>query len=409
MNTSGTAAWPLRSEERSASIVAPLRWALCAMTFSLALEFPERFPVEVSTIAGSTFLLCTLFHPARCYGWIPEAVAWFWLSLYVMLVALVFSGATYPGGLYLWDVTQYVLLLLLWILVFWVCSNLFEDERLARVALWALVAGCLIRSAMPLLGIGTTATPQGLGGERVTVLGQGPNQSAQVLAVGLIALIGLTEVQRRRPGRLRLLAWAGIALITGGLVATGSRGGLTTFAAGLMVILLTGRTLRARLRNAAVAVAAAGLLTIAFARSDLLQRRFSQAVEEGNLAGREQIYPLSVAMFLEKPLLGWGPITNKYELGARLGDGTHQRRDAHNAILEILTACGIVGLIPFAFGVWLCLRSAWLGGAEERGVLPLALVVGVIVVNMSGNRLTAPITWLMLSYGLTSRRRPQTS
>jgi O-antigen ligase len=296
-----------------------------------------------------------------------------------------------------------MLLLLLWILVFWVCSNLFEDERLSRAALWALVAGCLVRSAMPIVGIGTTAREQGLGGARVTVLGQGPNQSAQVLAVGLLALIGMSYVQLGRPGRGRWIAWAGVGLITTGLVATGSRGGLLTFAAGLLVTLVAGRSLRVRIRNAAVVLLAAAVLAVAFSRSDLLQRRFSAAVDEGDLSGRETIYPFTVDMCLEKPLLGWGPITNKYELGSRLNDPTRSRRDAHNAVLEILTASGLAGLIPFTVGAWLCFRSAWRSRAGPRGALPLTLVVAVVMVNMSGNRLTAPVTWLMLAYGLTSR------
>jgi len=403
MTTSRSATFSLPVTRRVLGVAAPLRWALGVMAFSLPLEFPERFPVEVSTIAGSLFLTCTLLHPRRCYGRLPQSVAWFGVYLYVMLVALVFAGASYPGGLYVSEVVDFELLLLLWMLVFWVCTNLFDDDRLARTALWGLVAGCLVRSAMPILGVGTTAHEQGIGGARVTVLGQGPNQSAQVLAVGLLALIGLSYVQLSRPGRGRALAWAGVALITFGLIATGSRGGLVTFATGLMVLLVTGRSLRVRLRNATVAVLALGVLGVGFARSDLLQRRFAQAVDEGNLAGREAIYPLSVQMFRERPLLGWGPITNKYELATRLSDSIHDHRDAHNGILEILTSCGIAGLLPFAIGVWLCARAAWIARAGPRGALPLVLVSAVVMVNMSGNRLTAPILWLMLAYAQSSR------
>lgn len=406
MTARSVAELPFPAGSRTIHMVSPLRWTLCAMAFTLALEAPDRFPVEVTTIAGAAFLLCTLLHPRACYGRVPHAVGWFGLYLYVLLVALVFQGSRYPGGLYLWSVTQFLLLLVLWVLVFWVCANLFEHERLSRVALWGFVAGCLVRSAMPLLGLGTTVHEEGMGGGRVTVFGQGANQSAQVLAVGLLTLIGLSYVRMARPGRARLIPWVGVGLITSGLVATGSRGGFVTFAAGLFVILVSGRSLRQRLRNATVALLAMGILAVALSRSELLQRRFSQSVEEGNLSGREQIYPLTVKMFVEKPWLGWGPITNKYELATRLGDTLHERRDAHNAVLEILTASGIAGLIPFAIGTWLCFRSAWLARTGPRGVLPLALLIAVAMVNMSGNRLTAPLTWLVLAYGLASRGAP---
>jgi hypothetical protein len=125
------------------------------------------------------------------------------------------------------QVTKILLLQLLWILFFWVCSNLFRQERVYRTTLWWLVLGCMIRAALPLLGVARTAYvggTGGTGGDRVTALGQNANQSAQVLALGLVTLIGLAYVQPRGGFRPRFLGWGAAGLIALGMVGTGSRG-----------------------------------------------------------------------------------------------------------------------------------------------------------------------------------------
>src|SRR2546430_4868572 len=55
-------------------------------------------------------------------------------------------------------------------------------------------------------------------------------------------------------------------------------------------------------------------------------------------------------MAAERPLVGWGPVNNKYELGIRLDERIHRRRDAHNLLLEVLTATGAFGAVPFLVG-----------------------------------------------------------
>jgi O-antigen ligase len=379
--------------------VKPLvRWALYATAFLIPLEMPDRFAFEVTTIMGSLFLLSTVLQPTLCFGRLPWAVAAYALYLCVQVLALI-HGENYPGGLDLDQVNKILLLELLWILFFWVCSNLFREERVYRTTLWALVLGCMIRAALPLMGVARTEYLRGgTGGtgERITALGQNANQSAQVLALGLLALIGLAYVQPRGGFRPRFLGWGAAGLIAIGMVGTGSRGGLVTLAMGLVVYLSTGQSLKTRIRNAVVAVVALGLLFLLVTRSEVMLTRLSKA-ESGSFSQREHIFPLLLVMFRERPLLGWGPIVNKYELAARLGDPTHDRRDAHNLVLEILTSSGTLGAIVFFIGVYLCLRAAWTARAGPRGVVPLAMGLAVLAGNMSENRIAGPLLWLVLA------------
>jgi O-antigen ligase len=123
---------------------------------------------------------------------------------------------------------------------------------------------------------------------------------------------------------------------------------------------------------------------------------------EGNFAGREAIFPGLIQMSREKPLFGWGPVTNKYELGIRLHEIKHHRRDAHNVLLEVLSATGVVGLIPFLIAVALCTLAAWRARQGHHGILPAAVLVVVLVANMSGNRIANKIFWIACAYAVAA-------
>jgi hypothetical protein len=149
--------------DEAAQTLAPVRWALYVTVFLIPLEYPDRFPFEVSTIAGSCFLLLTLLQPATCYRLLPWAMVAFAAYFGVELLAFTLRAPEYPGGLYLGEVAKSSLLFLLWALFGWVCFNLLRQEGMYLGALRSLVLGCLLRAALPLLGIGRTAHVQGTG------------------------------------------------------------------------------------------------------------------------------------------------------------------------------------------------------------------------------------------------------
>ena len=387
--------------EDSCRVAAPIRWALCLLAFSTPLEYPGRFAYEVTTMTGALFVLATLLQLRTCYRRLPWAVACFALYFNALLIALVTTGATYPGGQYLSEVAAMLEVILLRLLCCWACTNLLPAERLCRAVLWSLIVGCVVRAALPLTDLARTARAQGIGGDRVTALGQNPNQSATVLALGALALIGLTYVQSRASVRARFLAWGAVGVIAAAMVQTGSRGGLLSLTIGLMVLLSTGKTLRLRVRNTTAALLALSIMGVFVARSSLMRARIELA-QEGRLSQREKIFPLLVGMFKDKPWLGWGPVTNKYELASRLRDPDFGRRDPHNVLLEVATSSGLLGGLPFLVGLGLCVRAAWRARSGRRGILPLAMVLAVVTASMSGNRLAAPLLWLVLAYALTS-------
>lgn len=134
----------------------------------------------------------------------------------------------------------------------------------------------------------------------------------------------------------------------------------------------------------------------------MVTHRFTVTLEEGDMSERQEIYPIGIEMFREKPVLGWGPYVNSQELGNRLAVAKYERMDTHNMILYVLTATGLLGSIPFLLGVWLCLKGAWDARHGAQGVLPLAMAACLLTADMSVSGLHWKQHWIVLAYALAS-------
>ncbi len=374
-----------------------LQGALYLLLASIPFEYPERtIPLEIPTLTGAVFLLATLFNPRRCYGNLPPAVLWFGAYLLVYLLSLLASGE-HPT-----EAASEFIVILQGVLIMVAAANLMADERIANRAMVALVAACSVRATLPLIGFARTTSAVWTGGERVSALGQNANSAAMILAAGMVALIGLVYARRQR-SLSALLVPAGLAGLIGfAVLETGSRGGLLALLGGVLVFALAAESSRARLRNAGIAALAIILLVLGTLQLPVMRNRWADSMRTGNLAGREQLYPALWTMFLEKPVLGWGPVTNRYELATRIGERERPHRASHNILLELLTATGLVGALPFVLGGLLSVQQAWRGRRGALGVLPLALCGSVFISNMSGDWIASKLIWVVLAFAVAS-------
>jgi O-antigen ligase len=374
-----------------------LQGGLYLLVASIPFEYPERsIPLEIPTLTGAVFLLATLFHPRRCYGWLPPAVLWFGGYLIAFLLSTVAAGEHTSEAL-----SEFIVVLQ-GVLVLLAAGSLMRDEGIATRAIMTLMAACAVRAALPVLGFARTTSVVWTGGERVSALGQNANSAAMILAAGLVALIGLAYAHRSR-SRWRLIRTAALGTLLGvAILETGSRGGLAAALGGVLVFAFAADSLRARLRNATIGALAISLLILGSLQLPVMKNRLADSMKTGNLAGRELLYPALWTMFLEKPVLGWGPATNTYEVALRIGERERPSRAAHNIVLELLTATGVTGALPFLVGAWLCVRSAWRARREAHGVLPLALFCSVLISNMSGDWIASKLIWVVLAYALAS-------
>jgi O-antigen ligase len=371
-----------------------LRWALYGFVFSLPFDAPGRLPIELTTITGAAFLAVTLLQPRLCYGQRPMALWLFLAYLYAYWMAYVFGGARYTS-----DAVHSTLFYFQGLLIFLACFNLMRDPRIARNVLLTLAIAAAILAVMTITGIGKAYDTES---GRATVFGQNANRAARVLCAGLLTLIGLVYGRARAALRPSWIAWPVAGLIGLAMIMGGSRGGLIALAIGLWMFSFAGSSLGTRVRNMVVSLVAIGLAAWGAWQSPLMQRRI-QLAQEGNMAKREVIFPAALQMFKSRPLVGWGP-GNQYNLAIRLGlpPRLHVSRDTHNLFLEVLTATGILGAIPYCLGLWLCCWGAWKARHGNEGILPAAQMAALMVGNLSGNYIQLKLQWVLLAYAMAS-------
>jgi O-antigen ligase len=384
------------TQRRAYEVKAVVRWALYAFVLLLPFESPNRIlvPYDITTVMGFVFLGATLINPRGCYRRIPAPYWCFFIYLYVFGVTFVLNGAWYAPDP---EVRKLFILVTQPLLISIAACNMMRDDRIARRALLTLVAGCVGLALLQAAGVADSMVDLGGKVQRATVLGQNPNRTSRLLGTGLLVVIGLTYGRERDGLRPRMIAWAPAALLLMAMIRSGSRGALLATGLGLLAFSLSGKTVEARIRNAAAMVVAL-LLAVTLALESEVMRARIELAESGNLAKREQIFPTAFAIFAEKPMLGWGPVANQYELGLRLPEHLDDRRDTHNLLLEVFTSTGVLGGIPFFLGLGLCFVGAWKVRRGLQGTLPLALMTMILAGNMSGNFLAFKIQWLMMGY-----------
>jgi O-antigen ligase len=225
-----------------------------------------------------------------------------------------------------------------------------------------------------------------------------------VLSLGILALTGLAYGKQKRSLQTRFLFWILFGLMAFGVARTGSRGALVALVVSLFLFPLSRGNLVGKLKIAVATLLGLAVLLVAAYQFEAFRRRWEKTFSTGDVAGREVIFAKAAEMVVDRPLIGWGPVQNRIELGLRLGGG---QWDAQNLYLHLLTEVGFLGAIPFFVALGLCLSAAWRARKTSHGVLPLAMLAYFLTVTMKGTYINDKYLWLVLAFSLASCAIPQ--
>jgi O-antigen ligase len=341
---------------------------------------------------GLGLILAALNEYQVCFSRVPVAFWWFVVYQLAYLLLGVLQEVNDAWSFVPRVLTRVQLLLLLLI-----AYNLILDKRTGERALLVLIISCATLGILMLSGIATDVDRGG----RSSVVGADPNEIGMVLSLGVIALIGYAFNGRGRGFVTRSLIWASFGLLSAAIVSTGSRGALVALVSGILAwgLLFGSRRQYSRYTVLLVAVVSIGILLSFVYSSETAMTRWDDALQKGNTAGRDKIFSASWQMFLEQPLTGWGPVNYGFELGSRTGK---LYRGAHNLYLYVLIETGLAGAIPFFGALWLCWKSAWHNRQGPYGMSPLALLVVVLIANLSVECLDRKLVWVVLAYALAA-------
>ena len=234
--------------------------------------------------------------------------------------------------------------------------------------------------------------------------------SIYMTLAGVLNVVLLATLPRLLPAGGSRLRWAPVWLITlCGLVATYTRGAWIGFAAGALALLPTQR--RGRLWILAglvllLAASAAGPYEL----SNRVRHMFDPS--ESGIVERRYMWQSGLAMWRERPLLGWGPGGVKREYSRFAQPDAYKKRTGHlhNTPLQIVVERGIPGLAAW-LAIWIAfyaraiglLRRLDPGRTRERALVAgsMAAVTGFLVAGLSeysfGDSEVVMVAWAIMA------------
>jgi O-antigen ligase len=220
-----------------------------------------------------------------------------------------------------------------------------------------------------------------------------------VLGVGLVALAGWV-FGSGLPAPPIVAAIVPMLLLIGyEIVATGSRGGFASLMGGMTILSLRFGAFKEMVVRIGLASVLTLIILFMAMKSDYFVSRWTSSIEGGNFSKRDTLAQITWDLFLERPLLGWGPADIRRQIGRHVGKSNY---DAHNLYLYVLGETGLLGAIIYLSGLGLCVRAAWRARRGPLGPVPLALVTMVLLNNMSDTWQFRKLHWLVLAFALAS-------
>jgi O-antigen ligase len=234
--------------------------------------------------------------------------------------------------------------------------------------------------------------------------------SIYMTLAGVLNMALLAILPRLLPGGSSRWRWAPAWLITlGGLVATYTRGAWIGFAAGAVSLLPTQR--RGRLAILAGLALLLGAAAIGpYELSNRVRHMFDPG--EAGILERRYMWQSGLAMWRERPLLGWGPGGVKREYSRFAQPEAYKKRTGHlhNTPLQILVERGIPGLAAF-LAIWIAfywrvitlLRRLEPERVFERVIVAgsMAAITGFLVAGLSeysfGDSEVVMLAWTIMA------------
>jgi O-antigen ligase len=199
---------------------------------------------------------------------------------------------------------------------------------------------------------------------------------ANGVSLNILGILLLAFAKERRD-IVRLL-WLVLPLA---VLATMTRAVWISFAVSTMV--LGWRVIERRRLALCSLLVVAGLLAglaLSFSNHSLKAALWDRTAERGPVDVRMAVYQAGWAMFQERPLTGWAPLSMYGELARRM-EGYHLRTYyVHNTYLALLVEFGAPGLALYAILFFNLFRLSWHGPpAESRPVAELRKVWPILL------------------------------
>ena len=382
--------------------------------------------MKVSILKVQTYLLYCLFFSVNFEVWDPlQTGGWFSLSkffgiLYFLSIIPNISNYIYTSKkVYLILAPLFIFYFILLILnIFNVNSyssdflsisillNIFifililNHERIIpgviEKAFVYFLLGALVSTIAYFLKIGVEVTIDG----RVSLFGDDENALGFRMVVAFIILTYLLINNKENLLKFSLLFFLYFPIITL-LLNTGSRLSVINLVLCTLffVIFFKAKYIFNKALIWILFLFSSGYLIDLILTSEVVGKRLISSLEEGNLAGRDEIWKSILPLIENNIIFGVGQ-TGYIEF-TNFNFGMY--KSPHNVILEVLAYTGLMGLFFYLIFLFAAFFQSFQFFIKTRNIVPLVFLLPILGLLVSGQILVVKLGWFILAYAASRR------
>lgn len=133
--------------------------------------------------------------------------------------------------------------------------------------------------------------------------------------------------------------------------------------------------------------------------SEVVGKRLMLTIEEGNLAGRDDIWKSILPLINDNLIIGVGQ-SGYIEYMQKL---TGEYKSPHNVLLEVLAFTGLIGLFFYLTFIFSCFFNSLKKYFYHGDIVPLVFAIPIAGLLVSGQLLVVKLGWFLLAYAATRK------
>jgi O-antigen ligase len=288
------------------------------------------------------------------------------------------------------------------IMIFIVCCEIFHDPLTRNRGMKVLMIAIGICAVLQLtdnaynksLRMSYVSTEM-----RTAAFGDDPNLIGAQYLVGLFLAIFISLNIIPGGKIIKIIAITVAVFCIVALIQSGSRGAVVSGIIAFLAFFLTRKPIKKRLAIWITGIFMVWMIISLIMNDAGFRQRFESTFNYGDTANRNIIYQASYDLFLASPLIGYGPDRNRIILGAVLG---LDQADTHNILFWVLTANGLIGFIPFVFGLGACFYNAFRARNGPDDIAPLVLCTLAIAFSQTVSWQSEKLFWVLLAFAASA-------
>lgn len=375
------------------TIIRLKRIFLLIFVFSIPFEYWD--PIGISSFfsvtkmagfgyAAVSFLTIRDSFDTRMFRYVRYLlVFWIWL---VILSMYNYIGTNNQS---IFNLTLFQNIIFYWL----VASDLKKGNIKIKSLMLAFVASVILMNVLLSMGIG-------IGEEfvedvsRITFFGNNPNIVGLLSGLAIVFSLFFMLNPQESYGKKSYLFLLVIPVFVNLLMQSGSRGALITTAFSVGVMFIMNKTVSyKKILQYGLFVIAVTYFMDQLVESQLMYKRITQFIEEGNTAGRGDIWKSVIDISIQRPLIGYGTTGFENEMVSLFG----RHKDAHNLFLYILVTTGFLGLSLFMYFLYFHIRTAIRSFRRDDVMKIVLFIFYMTTVIKAGGVINNKLMWLLLA------------